>query len=329
MQQHPGEQEITAVLKAFLVPQPTIAFVSDNNERDIGKAGDKGYKMVTHQLDFRYALINQGFKVVTVSLQDQDIPKDISCLVIADPKAAYNEKEQAKIQAYITAGGNVLFAGEPGRQNILNPMIKPLGVQLMDGVLVQESKDNAPDFVLTNFAPTAGNYSKEWKNNGGALSMLGVAGLHFEKNGPFTIEPIVVTNKKNTWNKLIKVNLDSAKLTYNPELGDKKETIPVGLGLSRKIAGKEQRIMIFGDADFMSNAELGRGNPRNFSLVVQMFKWFSNGEFPVDTSRPETQDNKITISPDGIDILQIIFLGIIPGLILLGGAVLLIRRKRK
>lgn len=331
MQQFPSEAEITAVLKGFLVPHPVIAFVVDDEERDINKSGDKGYKMVTHKLPFRYALVNQGFKVDTISLQTQEIPKSLSCLVIADPKVIYNEKAQAKVREYIAAGGNVLIAGEPGRQNILNPLIGPLGVQLMNGELVQESKDNAPDFVLAKFSDTAGAYSTQWRNKGGVLSMLGAAGLLFTKNDSFDIQPVVVTNNKDTWNKLGKTNLDSAKLTYNPESGDLKQTIPIGVGLTRKVAGRQQRIMIFGDADFMSNGELGRTNmqTRNFSLVVEMFKWFSNGEFPIDTSRPDMPDNKLTIDKDGIGVLKIIFMGIIPGLILLGGAVLLIRRKRK
>ncbi|MHA4807344.1 Gldg family protein [Flavitalea flava] len=330
-QQFPAEAEITAVLKGFLVPHPVVAFVVGDDERDIHKGGDKGYKMVTHQLTFRYALINQGFEVDTISLQTQEIPKGLSCLVIADPKILYNEKAQTKIRDYIAAGGNVMFAGEPGRQNIVNPLIAPLGVQLMDGQLVQESKDNVPNFVLAKFSDTAGAYSPEWRNTGGILSMMGSAGLQFAKSDSFDIQPVVVTNIKDTWNKLLKTNMDSVKVTYDPVAGDLKKILPIGVGLTRSVGGRQQRIMVFGDADFMSNAEMGRGNirTRNFELMVEMFKWFSNGTFPVDTSRPDMLDNKLTIEKEGVSLLKILFMGIIPGLILIGGAILLVRRKRK
>lgn len=328
--QHPSEQEITAVLKGFLTPQPIIAFANGNNERDIKRSGDKDYQFVTARLDFRYALINQGFKVIDVFLDQQDIPGNIAALVIADPKAAYNEVAVKRIQSYIDAGGNMLFAGEPGRQAILNPLLKPLGVQLTDGVLIEESKDFAPDFVLAKYAATAGNYSNDWKDTGAVLSLSGAAALQFEKSGPFHIEPVIVTNKNDTWNKLGMVNLDSAKVVYDPALGDKKESLPTGVALTRKIAGKEQRIMVFGDADFICKSELMRDNIRtsNFNLTVGMFKWFSNGAFPIDTSRPELKDDKLRITSDGVDTLKMIFLGLIPGLVIIAGAVILIRRKR-
>src|SRR5690606_4422319 len=106
---------------------------------------------------------------------------------------------------------------------------------------------------------------------------------------------------------------------------------PVAVALTKKFPEKEQKILVVGDADFMSNAELARYNIRtaNSDFVVQLFKWFSDGEYPINTSRPDPIDNKITISRGGINSLKALFLGILPLAIGIAGGVTLIRRKRQ
>jgi ABC-2 type transport system permease protein len=88
--------------------------------------------------------------------------------------------------------------------------------------------------------------------------------------------------------------------------------------------------MVFGDADFMSNVELGRYTPHtvNGIFAMRMFKWFSNGEYPVDVSRPDSIDTKILVSRKQINWQKGFFLGFLPFAIGLFGSVTLIRRKR-
>src|SRR5690606_1095572 len=106
---------------------------------------------------------------------------------------------------------------------------------------------------------------------------------------------------------------------------------PLAVALNRKVGEKEQKIFIAGDADFMSNVELNRFNPNtvNSSLVIRLFKWFSDGEYPVSINKESATDKKIIVSRTVINWLKVVFFGVIPGLIGIFGAVLLIRRKRK
>ena len=67
----------------------------------------------------------------------------------------------------------------------------------------------------------------------------------------------------------------------------------------------------------------------NFDFSTALFSWFSNGEFPIDTSRPLSKDKQITITSGGMVALKWLLLGILPGLLLIAGTILLIRRKRK
>jgi ABC-2 type transport system permease protein len=330
----PGETEVCAAFKRMTTKLPKIAFLDGGFERSIYKTGDREYKTLTNTKSFRYALINQGFDVDTVNADDRDIPLDIAALVIGDPKTNFSPQALARIQQYIDGGGNLLIAGEPGKQAVLNPLLKGLGVQLMDGVIVQQSRDYSPNLVLPYLTGTAADLSKRLNNDfldSVRMSMPSVAGLTYDSAGTFTIKPLLMTDGGVSWNKKGVFVLDSAELVYSPADGDEKRAIPTALALTRKVGAREQRIVVTGDADFLSNTELGRGNVRtdNFHFNTALFGWFANGEFPIETTRPRSKDNHLILNAAGVTVLKVLFLGILPGLLLVFGAVFLIRRKRK
>jgi ABC-2 type transport system permease protein len=329
--------------------------------------GDRQYKTLTNQITFRNSLINQGFDVGTVSLKDSDVPADIAALVIADPKMAFDTMVITRIQRYLAAGGNLLLAGEPGRQSLLNPLLQPLGVQMRDGMLVQQSKDFSPALIQLHPTAFADSFTKNLardETDSLPVTMLGAAALTYTNSGPFQVTPLLVTDGKDCWNKKVKPTGEEIESTeddnemesrgtalqvtsisrrdgrgkpafpqllYSAADGDQHGPLTAAIGLTRTINGKQQRIVVTGDADFLSNAELGRYNPRtaNFHFSTALFGWFSNGEFPIDTSRPPGKDKGISLTSGGMVILKWLLLGILPGLLLIAGTILLIRRKRK
>ena len=321
----PSETETSAALKRLMqAHMPKIAFVQGESERSIDKEGDRQYKMLTNEITFRYSLINQGFDVETVTLKDQEIPADIAALVIADPKIGFDSSSLRKIREYIAAGGNLLLAGEPGKQAVLNPILQLLGVQLMEGMLVQQSKDFSPELVQPFLTAAAAGLTKmlhEDAEDSLVVTMRGAAALSYSTDGPFTVIPLLMTDGRSCWNKKVRPNEEEiesgentagtvvisaggdmvmpgdkpktnfSKIAYSPADGDQNGPLPAVIGLTRTVNGKQQRIVVAGDADFLSNAELNRNNPRtaNFNFSTALFSWFSYGEFPIDTSRPDSE----------------------------------------
>jgi ABC-2 type transport system permease protein len=331
----PGETETSAAIKRMMVKLPRIVFLTGELERNIGKAGDRDYKTLTSEKSFRYALVNQGFDVDTVSLKGGDIPAGTSALVIADPRTDFEPAVLEKIRKYIADGGNLLIAGEPGKQSVLNPLLQPLGVQLTEGTMVQQSKDYSPDLVLPYLTPVAAGFSKtlaEESRDSGKVSMPGAAALSYIPGGAFDIQPLLMTDSKLTWDKQGGFVRDSAEITYSGGAGDVRGPLPTAVRLTRQVNGREQRIVITGDADFLSNGELKRIQQlqtANFYFNTAIFGWFSYGEFPIDASRPKSRDNRVRVTDGSMTVLKVLFMGVLPGLLLLAGTVLLIRRKRK
>ncbi|HTI89367.1 MAG TPA: Gldg family protein [Puia sp.] len=371
----PSETETSAALKRLMqAKMPKIAFVQGESERSIDKKGDRYFRLLTNEITFRYSLVNQGFDVEKIFLKDQDIPNDITALVIADPKVAFDSLSLRKIERYVADGGNLLIAGEPGRQDIINPLLAPFGVRMMDGMMVEKNKDFSPELVQPYLTQQAAAITPQLHDDFAdsmVIAMHGAAGLSVSPGGPFTAIPLAMTAGKRSWNKKIKPDENMIELAedeetphnmggltitfgdgsgeggrhkkpeakdpdpdilrYDSSQGDQRGPLPVVVGLTRTINGKEQRIVVAGDADFLSNAELGRFNIQtcNFDFGTAIFSWFTHGEFPIDTSRPPSPDKRLNLTDSGLTFLKVMLMGVLPGLLLVFGSILLIRRKRK
>jgi ABC-2 type transport system permease protein len=331
----PSETEISAALKRLLLAKiPKILFVTGDLERNINKMGDREYRALANLKNFRNSLINQGFDVDTISLESELIPQEISALILADPKTALSGIATAKLQQYIDNGGNLLISGEPGKQAVLNPLLKQFGIQLMAGAIVQTSRDLEPHLAapfLTGtgaklYPPLAPAHSDSV-----VVSMPMATALGIESSSAYSIKPLLVTDARKSWLKKDKFVTDSAKVKFEPEKGDVQKSFPLAVSATRKTKGKEQRIIVVGDADFMSNIELNRFNMRtaNFAFNTGTFSWLSYGEFPISSYRPAPKDITLLIKRDQIKYLRITFLWVFPGILLALGTIILIRRKRK
>jgi ABC-2 type transport system permease protein len=374
----PGETEVAAALQRLQQAKiPVIGFVTGNLERDIYKLGERDYKGLTNLHSFRNSLVNQGFDVQTVSLERDEIPRGISALVLADPRMELPAATLSKLQQYINNGGNLLIAGEPGRQQILNPLLSQLGVQLTAGTVLEANEQETPDKVKALLTPvSAGFYKPVEKALADSLPvyMHGVAGISYTQ-GAFRVQPLLVTDAQKSWNRVkpydaemmisgeagpaqggtvqvsqLKMvtggrppvaptshsNASAAETTqpgvvsFSPAEGDVKGPVTTAVSLTRTIHGKEQRIVVTGDADFLSNRQVSAGGGRsNFVFGTSLFSWLSYNTFPIDASRPDARDKRVKVTMEQVDAMRTVFLWIIPAVIAVFAAVLLIRRKRK
>lgn len=331
----PGETEVAAAFKRLqLAKLPTIVFATGNLERSINSKGERDYRTLTNATTFRYSMINQGFDVDTVLLDQQDIPLKTATLVIADPRTALSTIAISKIRQYIASGGNLIIAGEPGKQDILAPVLSDLGVALMGGMIVQQTPDISADLSLNRITPLAADFSKPLHQD--YLDSLPVAmptatGIHISSQTGFQVKPLLLTDKSASWLTQKKIVTDSAAIVFSAADGDVRESYPTAVALTRSIKGKEQRIIVTGDADFMSNAELSRFNIETgtFAFNTALYSWLCYSEFPIDASRPEPKDKRMKVSTEQVAFHKIILTWILPGLMLIFASILLIRRKRQ
>ncbi|MFD2287870.1 ABC transporter permease subunit [Pedobacter petrophilus] len=330
----PSEKEISAALKRLIVNPPRVGFSTGHRERDITRSGDRDYQVSTNEIAFRYSLINQGFDVKQVSLEDTALIKHVDILVLADAITSLNPKEIKNLTNYIAAGGNMLIAVEPGSAVISNPVLALLNTKLAPGMLVQKSKNFDPSFILGGLAIK--NWTKLVKNSSfvnkdtAFVTTPTAAVLEQLPGNRFENLPVLVTQAADTW-QIDGLAADKTSELVDLRKNENKKSFPIAYALRRKQSGTEQRMFIIGDADFMSNAEMVRTNPRaiNFTFVTELLGWFSKGQFPIDTTRPQPVDNHILVSDEEIKWIKWAMLAILPGLIAVSVSLMLISRKRR
>lgn len=327
----PGEQEISTALQRLISRPATVAFLTGNDERSIFKKTEDAYYIETTLRGYRGALINQGFDVIRVS-GGASIPDSITSLVVADPRMVLDSVTMGYLRQYILRGGNLLVAGEPGRGQVLEPLLKELGLRLMDGEMVVKSKDNAADLLNGRLRREAVNIDKMLTPEmveEGKVSLQGVAGLEIVDTGRYTILPLIVSDTAISWNKIRPLDSLVDEQVYRPGEGDTRGSFPLMVALTRRVRDREQRIIVSGDADFMSNKELQKYGTINGPLSMALFHWLSNGAYPIDTRRPPTADNTMRVDKQWISLLADFFLYILPALVAIWGGLLLVRRKMK
>ena len=90
------------------------------------------------------------------------------------------------------------------------------------------------------------------------------------------------------------MNFVDDTVTLDSGSGEVQKSYVTTVALTREVAGREQKIMIFGDADCISNGELSTGRKgikaSNFSVIMGTFYWMSDEEVPIDVRRPEPTD---------------------------------------
>lgn len=335
----PDESLIDDALKRLLYENSQkIYFLTGNLERSVHRTGEREYSVFSSAKEYRGSLINHSFDIDTLSLEDHDLPADMDLLVIGDPKTKLGELTMNKLRQYVNNGGNLLITGEPGKQAVLNPLLTQLGIALRPGTLVELSKNETPDKIIP-YITSGGAYLAEEPNLFeikerikkklpllNSIMMPGATAISSTVGGPFTVRPIASTFNDKTWLKAGRLVIDSVPPVFTSSEGDIKELeFATAVQLTRRIVGKEQRIIVTGDADFTSNMRLAT------NIFSQAFySWFSYAKYPQYLPNVYIpKDGKLIISGITSKRLNIIYTWILPALLILTGTILLIRRKRK
>ena len=304
----PSEAEISAAMKRLIVKAPKAYFLTGHHERSIDKAGDKDYYSFANDRSFRYALINNGFDVSSLSLShESELPDDMDILVLADIQTPLNKHEYQKINQYIEQGGNLIIAVEPDAFNAIDSITQPLGVHFTPGTLTQPTGTYADDLLVCHFDELGTNTMTAYRGlvkNNYTVTMPGATSITYDTLHGFKVTPIL-----------------------------KAQTHPTMLALTRQTKDREQRIVLLGDADCISNAELLMNRPgiraTNFNLITGMFHWLSYGEFPLTPRAIPPKDKVLNLTKNAMNNVRIGLLWLFPGLFALGYVIIKLKRRRR
>ncbi len=323
--QQPGEQQITNALQRLLrSAEHRVVFISGHSERSPTGRQPQDLGAWAQQLQ------NKGLTVETLNLADTvAIPENTTVLVIASPGSNYLPGEIRLLQEYVQQGGNLLWLAEPDLLFGLEPLAEQLGILFQPGTIVDPTGqmlglDNAAFAVVSAYprhAFTAG-FSD--------ITIFPIARpLDLETPEGWQAVPLLETVAR-AWSETGSLLSGAVQFDQGEDISG---PLTIGYALSRPLPdeqeeeGAEQRIMVIGDGDFLSNGFLGSAG--NLNLAMNIINWLSRDEALISIPARVTPDNRLELSPLAGKIIGLGFLVVIPLLLLICGVTIWWRRRRR
>jgi gliding motility-associatede transport system auxiliary component len=322
------EQVFTNALQRLARNQERwVAFVEGHGERN-------ALAEANHDLgNWVKQLFNKGYRVQPINLSEiQAIPDNTGILVIAGPRIDYLAGELEIILKYINAGGNLLWLQEPGPLHKLEALAEQLSIQFYPGAVIDYAGQligiNDPTITLITsslYSPHAVTENFEYPTlfpMAGAIEIL--------ESEKWNAKPILSTGD-HTWNETAKLE---GQVDYDED-SDTLGPLTIGLSLERELereeadelVTKQQRIVVIGDGDFLSNIYLA--NSGNNELGTRIINWLSSDDEFISIPPKTASDTQLETSPTVLGIIGIVFLFVFPTALVVIGITIGIRRKKK
>jgi ABC-type uncharacterized transport system involved in gliding motility auxiliary subunit len=332
--QEAGETSLTNALQRLATAaERHVVFLEGHGERS--PEGQANHDL--HQ--FAEELKRKGISLSMINLAATPaIPDNTDVLVLAGPRTALLAGEITLIQAYVRKGGNLWWLGDPGELYGLSPLAEQLGISFLPGTVVDASTQllgiDDPTFALVSdypphpitqrfqqmtLFPSAAALSKNDRND-------------FEKES-------LLTTLQRSWTEIGPI---AGKIAFDAAKGERQGPLDIGYALTRQInkAGEnktadpqkletpaEQRIVVIGDGDFLSNAYLGNGG--NLDLGINMVQWLSRGDALINIPAKIAPDRTLELSPLASGSIAVGFLFLLPGALLGAGALVWFKRRSR
>lgn len=304
-----------------------LVFLSGHGERNPhGIANHDLSNWVRH-------LESKGLVVQTINLiESNSIPDNTGVLVIAGPQVDLLPGEVMLIQRYIDQGGNLLWLSDPGALHGLEPTSEQLGIEFQAGVIVDPTTRllglDRPEFTLVASYP-----AHPITRNLNTPTLFPVSsGIDLQPPAGWHGKPFLVT-QAGSWSETAALEgegkLDKGGNIQGPfnigvSLVREPDALPNRAGHAQ---GAEQRIVVTGDADFLSNTYLGNGG--NLDLGLNIINWLSQDDRLIAIGARTAPDITLTLTRSASLVIAFGFLFILPLTLLATGLVIWLRRRNR
>lgn len=323
----PAEEAITNSLQRLLRSQEKkLVFLTGHGERQANGQANHDFNLFTTYLS------SKGINIVNHNLTEQPVlPEDTAILIIAGPQIEYFDGEVELIRNYLKQGGNLLWLHDPGPFFNLEKLAQDLHIRFIDGVIVDPTTQllgiSDPSFALVT------RYNAHPITRGFALMTLfpRARAIRFVGQEEWTATPFLQTIDRS-WAEGGDLQ---GVIEYQADQ-DIPGPLVIGMALAREFPGKslsnqksdglQQRVVILGDGDFLSNAYLG--NQGNQDLGYNIINWLSLDDNFIAIPSKKAADTELVMSEFAWSLLGLFFLLGLP-LLLLGSGVFIWLKRRK
>lgn len=304
-----------ALLRLLQRDQKFIAFVTGHGERS-------PLRPANFDLSHWYEVLKgRGYQVQEVNLAETPVPDNTSLLVMASPQLDYLPGETKLVADFVARGGALLWLVEPAQPASFEALARTIGFERLPATVVDPVTqalgiDNPAITLVTKYpahpALTGLN----------AASLFPFATPIHERAPPGWQAVRILETGTKAWG-------ETGPMTGNVGFDgatDYPGPLPLAIALTRRYGGAEQRVVVIGDGDFLSNTYIG--NSGNQDLGTHVVDWLATNDAMVRIETRIAPDVRLELTRWQQAVIGFGFLLVLPAALALNGFLIGWRRRR-
>ena len=312
-----SEQIVTAtLLRLAHARDQMVMYLDGHGERKLD--GIANYDLGS---PFGAKLKESGFRIASLNLAlAQDVPDNVSVLVITQPQLELMPGEVDKLLRYIDRGGNLLWLADAEPLRGLERLAEKLDVKFPPGIVIDpaatEMKAPVTWALGTSYPahPVTNNFNL-------VTAFPSARPVAWIENREWQHQPLVEVAARGWVTSKAPRGLpafDKQHDTHGP--------VTIAMALQRTIKDREQRIVVVGNGAFLDNSHAGNGG--NVTLGLNMVNWLASEERLITHPARATKDSNLVLSDLQLRNISVVFLFGMPLLLISTGIYLWWKRRR-
>jgi len=267
---------------------------------------------------FGAKLKQNGFRLNSLNLAlAQEVPSNVSVLVITQPQVDLMPGEVEKLLAYVARGGSLLWLVDAEPLHGLERLAEKLDLLLPPGIVLD------PAAIEMNAPPTwalGATYPPHaiTRNFNLITAFPQARPLTWNEGSDWHPQALVEVAARGWVSRSGKPKFDKAHDTPGPAI--------IAVAMQRNINEREQRIVVVGNGAFLANSFAGNGG--NVDLGVNMINWLSNEDNLITLQPRAAKDSNLVLSRMQLNVISIGFLLALPVALALVGTLIWWKRRR-
>ena len=263
-----GEQAFTsAILGVTQTKTPLVWLTSGHGEKSSEGTDPTGLADLSKYLE------QQNLSVKTVTLLERTaIPPEVAMIIIPGPTRRFTDQETALLQTYLEQGGRVLALIDPLDDTGLEGLLERWGITLGADIVVDPARQlpfvSAANLFVTTY--TQHPIVEKMKTLMTLYPLArSVRPIQPSPEG-LTVTPLALSSEAGWGETQTSVN------TFQfDQAADLKGPVPIAAA-SERTSPTKTRLVVFGDSDFIVNAQLG--NIGNKDILLGAVYWLAEQE---------------------------------------------------
>ena len=317
------EEKITnGLLKLTREGKRIVFVVQGHGERELTSTERAGFS------EAKSAMEKANYEVKPLALaREGKIPPEASVVMVPGARTELFPPEIDALDAYIGRGGKLFVMADPtiltpGQDTALKKFVAKYGMELGDNLVIELN----PIGRLFGIGPEV-PIIQQYESHPITRDLAGVSTLFplTRTVTPAATPPagmsdqVLARTTADSWGETDRASLQAGQVKPDPQ--DPKGPLPVAA-----VATKDKaRIVIYGTSSLAANQFLNVQGNRDFFLNT--VSWLAEEEDQIAIRPKETKQTPVFLTSQQAQMIFLVPVVVLPGLVLIGGVVALIRRR--